>query len=60
MHKKKKKEKRMVSLCAWLLKRLKSRKETTLQYRQSHEGNPVTEIAHFERMGLGGLSPNSY
>ena len=44
------KEKKEQLVCrAWFLKRFKSGKGNTLQCGQSHEGNPATEIAHFEK-----------
>ena len=55
-----KEKKEWLACRAWFLKRFKSRKGTTLQCGQSYKGNLATEIAHFKRMGLDGLSLNSY
>ena len=56
----KERKKEWLACRAWFLKRFKSKKRTTLQCGQSHGGNPAIEIAHFERMGQDGLSPDSY
>ena len=44
--------------CAWLSYGVKTKEETTSSMRVTSQGDPATEITHFERMGLNGLCSN--